>query len=421
MGAINLESLKPGMILAADLRSPQGRLLSPKGSALSEKELKLCKIWGISEADVQGVSEEEAEAESLDRISPSVLKACKALALSRFRRESFGHPMMRELGRQFVMRTARGMSEKEAGRILRKLEENQEEETLAPSSLEPLCLDEVLKQELALSSLPDIFNQIVEALKSPKSSAAYVADVISKDISLSVKLLKLVNTPFYGFPQKIDTLSRAVTIVGTNQLTNLAMGISVVTMFEGIPCDCIDMKSFWRHSVACGVIGRLLAARLRGFNEERFFVAGLLHDIGRLVMLKNYPDHARELFCRNNEDKRPLYILEKERWGFDHSGLAAGLFKEWRLPASLEEWVRFHHAPSSARSKAEAAVVHAADVIAHGLEIGSSGDRYVPPLDTEAWKSLGFPKSILGPVVIQADHQIDGIMRVFFEGDVCER
>ncbi len=420
MGAINVESLKPGMLLAADLRSPQGRMLLPKGSALSEKELKLCKIWGISEADIQGVSEEEVEAESLDKISPLVLKACKALALSRFRRESFGHPMMRELGRQFVMRTARGMSEKEAGRVLQDLGKKQGEEVSAPSSLKPLCLNDVLKQELMLSSLPDIFNQIVEALKSPKSSAAYVADIISKDTSLSVKLLKLVNTPFYGFPQKIDTLSRAVTIVGTNQLSNLAMGISVVTMFEGIPCDCIDMKSFWRHSVSCGVIGRLLAARQRGFNEERFFVAGLLHDIGRLVMLKNYPDHARELFCRSSEDKRPLYLLEKEKWGFDHPNLAAGLFKEWKLPASLEEWVRFHHSPASARSKVEVAVVHAADVIAHGLEMGMSGDRYVPPLDAEAWNSLGFPKSILGPVILQADHQIDGIMRIFFEGDACE-
>ena len=214
----------------------------------------------------------------MEELDPQVLDACKIMAAQRFVLNPSSHPAVQEMAKLYVLRQARGL---DAERARWMLTASPNDDTVAMFTPQPtteynINPKDIVKQEMELASLPNIFFQITEALKNPRSSASYVAEVISKDVALSAKLLKMVNTPFYGFPSKIDTLSRAVTIVGTTQLTNLAMGVSVITAFDNIPEEFFTLKEFWLHSVTCGILARLLAGQVGIGGNEKFFIAGLL-------------------------------------------------------------------------------------------------------------------------------------------------
>ena len=265
---------------------------------------------------------------------------------------------------------------------------------------------DLMKGTLEIPSLPMIFTRIDEAVNNPRSSLADIGRVISEDSSLTARLLKIVNSAFYSFPSKIETISRAVTVVGTQQLRDLALATSVMKLFQGIPPDLINMEAFWKHSIACGVAARVLAAHKREANIERFFVAGILHDIGRLVLCMKDPDWMRSALGRCHASGELLYKVENEELGFDHASLGRVLLENWKLPASLVETVAYHHNPeAAARFPIEAAVVHLADIIAHAMQLGSSGERFVPPLSPLAWERAGMSAGQLPAAIEQIDRQ----------------
>ncbi|MEF2229790.1 MAG: HDOD domain-containing protein [Pseudodesulfovibrio sp.] len=418
MPILTLDDIQPGMVLAEDLATFDGRMLLPRGAVITEAHLRTCRVWGIAEASIQGDEDEDDYPTSLDQLDPEVLDVCKILAARRFLLNPSSHPVVREMARLFVLRRARGLTADQARWILSASPHDDDLDLFTPqaagAAIDP---DQVAAREMELASLPNIFFQISESLKNPRSSAAYVAEVISKDVALAAKLLKMVNTPFYGFAQKIDTLSRAVTIVGTNQLTNLALGLSVISVFEGIPEKNFTLKDFWLHSVACGIVSRLLAARAGLDGDEKFFVAGLLHDIGRLVMLRNHPAQSTEVLRRAASGRKALVEVERKLWGCTHADIGGRMLKRWRLPDFLVTLVGGHHAALQSALPREAAVVSVADFIAHGLEMGESGPTLVPELDANAWQTLGLAAADLADIARQAERQTSTIMHAFFPGE----
>lgn len=265
---------------------------------------------------------------------------------------------------------------------------------------------ELLRGYVEVSSLPMVHMKLNDAINNPRKSMADIAKIIREDPGLTARLLRLVNSAFYNFPSKVETISQAVTIVGTQQLGALALATSVMNMFKGIPEDLVSMDSFWRHSIGCGLAARVLATYRREANAERFFVAGMLHDIGRLLMYTKTIDQSREalLLSKNNQDL--LYAAELEVFGFTHAVVGGVMLQAWKLPNSLEEVVMYHHNPKAAlKFPVETAIVHVADIIAHAMQLGSSGEVYVPPLDEEAWDSLGLPPSILSTSLDQVERQ----------------
>ena len=154
---------------------------------------------------------------------------------------------------------------------------------------------EIIKGNEDLPSLPAIFNEVNEAVDDPRSSMGDIAEIISSDISLSARILRLVNSAFFGFPSRIDTISHAVTIIGTQQLRDLVLATAVIDLFRGIPSELVDMRSFWQHSISCGIASRILSSYHREANIEHFFVAGLLHDLGRLILYIKIPDQTKEI------------------------------------------------------------------------------------------------------------------------------
>jgi HD-like signal output (HDOD) protein len=265
---------------------------------------------------------------------------------------------------------------------------------------------EMLRGCVGVSSLPMIFLRLNEAINSPRSSAVEISEIIAEDPGLTARLLRLVNSPLYNFPAKIETISRAVVIVGTQQIRDLALATTVLKLFEGIPADLVTMESFWAHSVACGLASRILAAYRRELNVERYFVAGILHDIGRLIICSQAPELARQALAACSDHGGLLHEAEARILGFDHAAVGRLLARAWKLPTSLEEVVGYHHCPDRAkRFPVETAVVHLGDIAAHALQLGGSGQRYVPPLNALAWKTLEIPASALGPALEQVERQ----------------
>lgn len=255
---------------------------------------------------------------------------------------------------------------------------------------------ELVNKSVRVSSLPEIYFKINEVLNDPNSSFADMAEVISADTSLSARLLKIVNSPFYGFPSQIDSITNTVSIVGTRQLRDLALATTVISFFKGLPQDHVNMNSFWRHSITCGIAARAIAVHNRVVNSEFFFLAGILHDIGRLVLFENLPDAAAKIMKNWQDGHKPLFQVEREVLGFDHTEIGAALLEKWELPENLREIIAFHHDPfKSSRYGFEASIIHLADILSKAMEAGSSGDPYIPTLQPESWDQLKMETTVL--------------------------
>jgi len=276
--------------------------------------------------------------------------------------------------------------------------------------------EKLVAQVKTVSSLPTVYLRLNEAVNDPHGSNRDIAHVLSEDPGLTARLLHIVNSAFYGFPSKIDTITRAVTVIGTKQLRDLALATSVIEMFDGMADDVVSMESFWQHSIACGVTARILATYRRENNVERFFVAGLLHDIGRLIMFMKIPELCQQALQESETSNTLLYEAEYKILGFDHANVGGLLLRQWQLPESTTNAVAYHHKPCHPRLDGahhfDASLIHVADIIANSMQLGSSGERYVPPLNQDAWQKLGLPESILSPTIKQLEHQYMDAMHI---------
>jgi HD-like signal output (HDOD) protein len=164
------------------------------------------------------------------------------------------------------------------------------------------------------------------------------------------------------------------------------------------------MESFWMHSIACGLAARTIAVYRREPNVERFYIAGLLHEIGRLVIFENLPDLARKTIEIHEGEHKFLHYVEQEVMGFDHAAVGGAILREWRLPDNLVEPVAFHHQPLEARNyPVETAIVHFADIIACAMQLGTSRECYVPSVDPKAWEEIRLPVGQLPAIWNQVD------------------
>jgi HD-like signal output (HDOD) protein len=188
-------------------------------------------------------------------------------------------------------------------------------------------------------------------------------------------------------------------------------------MFKDIPGSVFDVQAFTHHSLACGVLARTLATCGNIRNTEQFFVSGLLHDIGRMVMFKYYSKHAMSMLARSADRGPALYDVEKAIVGFRHTDIAGDLFEKWKFPVSLTQNVVYHHRPSVAQDPAKAAIVHLADIIAHSLGEGKSGEWRIPPLDQSAWDKLKLTPQTLSTAIPQAIQHLEFMLTVFQAGD----
>jgi HD-like signal output (HDOD) protein len=234
------------------------------------------------------------------------------------------------------------------------------------------------------------------------------------DTNLAARVLKIVNSAFYSYPSKIDSLSHAVNIIGTKQLSTLAVGINITSAFKNIPSEIINMKMFWKHSVLCGICAKVIAGYKNIQNTERMFVAGLLHDIGRLVLYNYLPIESLFAATTARGKHSLLTVAERDLFNFDHSTIGGDLLNKWQLSLSLEDCIRHHHDPERSKNRVEASIVHLADIMANIMGIGSSGERLIPLLKQEAWVQLGITPNTLSVTMEQAEQQLEDVFELIY-------
>jgi len=280
-----------------------------------------------------------------------------------------------------------------------------------------LAASDIINDSVELTSLPSVVMRAMELLNSPTTSASDIGEIIAEDPALTARLLRIVNSAFYGFPSRIETISRAITIVGTLELTDLILGSSAIQVFYRIPNELVDMENFWEHSLYAGVIARILARYLRAPNTERCFVMGLLHDVGSLVLYRQKPDLSRQALELATSKNLPLQEAERVVFGFDHQDVGAELMRAWSLPDSFVESARHHHQPSTAeRYRLETAVIHLADVITSMAHSSASATMQVAALEPGAWELTGLSVDIMEAVVAEADAQFEDARAAILPG-----
>jgi len=410
MQLVSRDRLKPGMQVAEDIVDAQGRLILPRGTNLEKKHFKALAMWGISSVSVEGDTGEE-EDEGAEKLSPEEMETArgKMRELFTLNLEMQNHALvsflMEECAQTIALSTRKG-KRKQGLKLLLVSDDDEHVEIPPPESASAL-LDRVQ----SVGTLPGVYMRLMEVIAHPHSSAADIGHVISGDPGLTVRLLKLVNSSFYGLPSRVDTVSQAVTIVGTAQLSDLALATSVIQMFHQVLGKMIDMEAFWRHCISTGVLARRLALERCEPNVERLFVAGLLHDVGRLIMFKECPSLLGRAINEAKRKKQPLFVVEGEILGFTHALVGAALLKRWNLPEVLSRATRGHHKPQSGSNFcAESAMVHVADFIANARLMGTTGTPVIPALSVEAWNLLGISTGAIPRLMENIDCQIEDVM-----------
>ena len=397
MGSIHINKLKPGMVLDEEVRDINGRLLLQKNKQIQAAHIRIFKIWGITEVNIRGNN--GGKDVSTSSVDPQQIEKIKESSLDLFRHVDLEHPAIKEIFRiSILFRSQQGLSQQELDIGLPEIDPRQ-------ANVNNDLLQKISHENITLPEIPSIVFELNEVIANPLSSAEDIAQVVHRSPSLTALLLKIVNSPFYGFPSKIDKISLAVTLIGTREISGLALGISIISLFNNIPKEILSMHSFLRHSLACGIISRILAAHKSIPQTEQMFVSGLLHDLGRLILYSYFPEESHNILSRARLSERLLYQQETEDLGCNHTHLVKQLLQQWKLPMVLENNVFFHHNPSEAQQPIPATLVHLADIITNSLGVGTSGERYVPPLDNAAWENLGLSPTCFDVVVKQATHQ----------------
>ena len=280
----------------------------------------------------------------------------------------------------------------------------------------PPTPEDLVRDISGLVTLPDVYLRINRLVEDPNSSSNDIAKAVSQDASLAVKLLKLANSAVYHFPSTVDSVAKAVTIIGTSQIRNLALSLSVASSFEGLPNELVSMRNFWKHSLLCALAARQLCKEARRCDADALFTAGLLHDIGELILFNRLPEQAREALMKvlDSQEEIPVPEAERETLGFDHSAVGAALAVQWNLPSLLRECIAFHHAPEDAdKHPREVALVHIANSLAQLAEVDSLDLDDAPPIDPEAWQRTGLGPDVVEPVVRTAQAEFAEIEQLF--------
>lgn len=276
-------------------------------------------------------------------------------------------------------------------------------------------LDEIVANTSTICSPPLSYSRLNDAINHPKTTINEIVQIISEDAGLTAQILKLVNSPLYGF-SKIDSISRAVTLLGTKEIRDLALTASMVKAFTGIPEDLLNMRMYWRHSIACGIVSRNIAIYLREPSIERFFVAGILHDIGQLVLYSVIPKTVKDLTKESIEKCQSFCDTEQTYLNFDHSELGGALLKSWGIPQNIYDLVAHHHNPSQSHMyPRETTIIHVADIICQALTYGLTAEVKITPLDEDAYDNLNLPASSIATIVQQSELQLKGICSILLE------
>jgi putative nucleotidyltransferase with HDIG domain len=272
-------------------------------------------------------------------------------------------------------------------------------------------MEDVARRVQDLPSLPAVVVDLLACVDQEGLDLQVLAGKLALDQSLSAKTLRLANSSFYGMPSRVTTIQQAVAVLGVHNIRTLVTACSITGSFSGAAGGSFDLPGFWRHSVGTAACARALARPLRQ-NPDTAFIAGLLHDLGTLVLATRYPGEyeAMEAYRREHD----CYQAEAERavFGFDHAGIGGALAARWQFPQQIQQAVASHHRTDELDAPSLALAVHLADAFAHGLNFSGHADELVPPLGWPAWRAAALSDATCLAVCAESERTFHDLIQI---------
>jgi len=296
---------------------------------------------------------------------------------------------------------------------------------------------ELVQGNVQLLSLPEVCLRIQQLADDPYADISEFAQLVAQDPALTTRLLKLVNSAYFGCSGRVDTISRAVNLVGIAELRNITLAMAALEVFGGFEHEHFDLLGYWRHSVYTALTARCLARRAGVLHAERLFTAGLLHDIGRLLIFNLLPESAARIRQRTDQGMDTCEA-ERAELGFDHAEAGSALLELWRLPKELCVTVALHHAPETApAARLETAAVHIANQIARQVEALAPDDRtprsdpfsawtdpaalavaetlpHIDAIAASTWSQAGLAPAVVAEAVAAAARDFDEVLDILY-------
>jgi len=261
----------------------------------------------------------------------------------------------------------------------------------------------------SIPAIPPVVKKLLKSIDSPTLSIHEVGDIIAKDQALTAKLLKMVNSPIYGFPGRISSVSQALILLGLNVAKGLLLSVSVFEIMEEA------MVGLWEHSIATAIAAKALASK-KGQNEpEEVMISALLHDIGKVALKVKFPDHYKSALSMSENEGFLIRESEERVFSVSHAEVGSWLSRKWNFPISLIEPIAYHHRPNLARNAPlQTAIVHISDVLVRARGIGFAGERFVPPVHQKTWEALSLSGQDIKDVLRVVDETIEEVQGGIF-------
>ena len=268
--------------------------------------------------------------------------------------------------------------------------------------LKEQIIEMIQKKDSDLPTLPVVVDRIISVASDPNTTTEELADIVSYDQGMTNKLLKLANSIYYAQRTKVETIKRAITVIGFDEIIGIALGMSILSSFSDKTGLSLDMKALWIHGIGCATASKDLAKRTNPAIASKIFVPALLHDMGKVMFSVYFKDEYRKVRHLAMENKKQLYFAENAVFKMDHAMLSALLMKRWNFPNSILLPCRFHHAPESApvKFKHYALIINLADYLTQKAGIGHSGNP-VPGAVKNIFSKLGISEAIVKLILDQ--------------------
>jgi putative nucleotidyltransferase with HDIG domain len=257
-----------------------------------------------------------------------------------------------------------------------------------------------------LPSLPAVVMELLGSIEQENVDISVLAKKVSYDQALTAKTLRLANSSSFGLQVKVATIQQAITFLGFQTTRNLITAAAVTGCFPDGLCAGFNDKAFWRHSIATAACARSLARRLR-FNQDVAFTAGLLHDIGRLVLVTSHTRAYGEVLAWRASHDSDWLEAERAVLGVDHVEAGVALARHWNFSDTMRQAIAYHHAPETQGAGFLAAIVHVANAVVHALDLAGEEDELVPPLSSVAWDAMGLNEEAYLDLFRETEQQLE--------------
>jgi len=253
----------------------------------------------------------------------------------------------------------------------------------------------------ALPTIPKVLNKLLGVIENPRVSLNEISNFISGDPALTTKVLRMVNSPVYGFPGRISSVNQAVILLGLTVVKGLLLGVSVFDLMQK------TMIGLWEHSIGTAIFSRIIAVRKGHKEPDEVSVNGLLHDIGKVFLVLQFPEEYEKALNETQESGVVIYEAEKNHFNTSHASVGSWMARKWRFPLGLIDVIEYHHKPHLTKNTPlESSIVHIADILVRARGYGFPGDNLIMPVQPEAWELLGLTEKDLVEVLKEAEDSL---------------